>query len=165
MTTTTGLHYALRAAHAAENALVGRLDDVASRHSDEAEAYHVSRDLLMWSRRHIGRLAAAADARGLDLHSEPWGPGSLVHASDGARRVTGSAAPTQSAALLEDIRAVYLAAAETSTAWEMLAQYAQAARDADLLSVVSRCHPETLRQMRWANTMLKTLSPQVLTSM
>ncbi|MDQ0774762.1 anaerobic selenocysteine-containing dehydrogenase [Streptomyces aurantiacus] len=28
----------------------------------------------------------------------------------------------------------------------------------------SSCHPRTLRQMRWSNTMIKNLSPQVLTS-
>jgi hypothetical protein len=30
--------------------------------------------------------------------------------------------------------------------------------------LAGRCHPRTLRQMRWANTMLKTQSPRVLTS-
>jgi hypothetical protein len=35
-------------------------------------------------------------------------------------------------------------------------------REHELLGLASRCHPETLRQMRWANAMLKELSPQVL---
>jgi anaerobic selenocysteine-containing dehydrogenase len=34
----------------------------------------------------------------------------------------------------------------------------------ELLNLTSRCHPEALRQMRWANAMLKELSPQVLMS-
>jgi hypothetical protein len=55
-------------------------------------------------------------------------------------------------------------AAGTSVDWELLGQVAQAAKDEELLSLTSRCHPETLRQMRWANAMLKELSPQVLTS-
>jgi hypothetical protein len=45
---------------------------------------------------------------------------------------------------------------------ELLAQGAQAAKDTELLALASRCHPDTLRQMRWANTMLKSLSPQTL---
>lgn len=44
------------------------------------------------------------------------------------------------------------------------AQAAQAARDDDLLALASACHPRTLRQMRWTNTLIKTLSPQILTS-
>ncbi|MEV5642056.1 hypothetical protein AB0L67_18075 [Streptomyces flaveolus] len=28
--------------------------------------------------------------------------------------------------------------------------------------LASACHPRTLRQMRWTNTMIKNLSPQIL---
>ncbi|MFD9633736.1 molybdopterin-dependent oxidoreductase [Streptomyces violascens] len=59
---------------------------------------------------------------------------------------------------------LYLAASENSLHWEMLAQLAQATKDDRLLELVSACHPQTLRQIRWANTMIKTLSPQALTS-
>lgn len=37
-------------------------------------------------------------------------------------------------------------------------------RDGRLLELVSSCHPQTLRQIRWARTMIKNLSPHVLTS-
>jgi hypothetical protein len=53
---------------------------------------------------------------------------------------------------------------DRSAAWEMLAQAAQAAKNTELLELTSDCHPETLRQVRWANTMIKNLSPQILTS-
>jgi hypothetical protein len=46
----------------------------------------------------------------------------------------------------------------------MLAQAAQATRDERLLGLATACHPQTLRQMRWTNTMIKELSPQLLTS-
>lgn len=49
--------------------------------------------------------------------------------------------------------------------WEMLAQADQARRDSDLLQLVTACHPQTLRQVRWANTLIKTMSPQILTSL
>ncbi|MFD1045821.1 hypothetical protein ACFQ1S_09735 [Kibdelosporangium lantanae] len=37
-------------------------------------------------------------------------------------------------------------------------------RDTNLVDITQKCHPRTLRQMKWANAMLKTLSPQVLVS-
>lgn len=48
--------------------------------------------------------------------------------------------------------------------WELLAQGAQGAKDVDLIDLSQRCHPQSLRQMRWANAMLKELSAQALTS-
>jgi hypothetical protein len=66
--------------------------------------------------------------------------------------------------LLTDLRHLHLAAAGVSLDWELLAQGAQAAKDAELLALATRCHPHSLRQMRWANAMLKTLSPQALLS-
>lgn len=45
------------------------------------------------------------------------------------------------------------------------AHAAQATKDDGLLDLASACHPATLRQMRWTNTMIKNLSPQVLTSL
>jgi hypothetical protein len=63
--------------------------------------------------------------------------------------------------LLADLRRLHLGAAGVSVDWELLGQGAQAVKDADLLEVCRRCHPQTLRQMSWANAMLKVLSPQV----
>jgi hypothetical protein len=51
-----------------------------------------------------------------------------------------------------------------SVDWELLSQGAQAATDERLLELAQRCHPETLRQVRWANAMLNELAPQTLTS-
>ncbi len=48
--------------------------------------------------------------------------------------------------------------------WEMLGQAAQGLKDVDLLAVVQRCHPDTLRQLRWANGKLKESSTQILIS-
>jgi hypothetical protein len=47
----------------------------------------------------------------------------------------------------------------------MLAQHAQAKQERDILDLTMQCHPQVLRQIRWANTMLKTMSPQVLASL
>jgi hypothetical protein len=46
----------------------------------------------------------------------------------------------------------------------MLAQVAPATKDERLLDLATDCHPETLRQIHWTDTMLKELSPQLLSS-
>ncbi len=66
--------------------------------------------------------------------------------------------------LLRDLRELHVAAAENSLHWEMLAQAAQASRDTEFLQLASDCHPRTLRQMRWTNTMIKNVAPQILSS-
>ena len=44
----------------------------------------------------------------------------------------------------------------------MLAQGAQAVKDAELLDTVTRCHDETLRTVKWATHRLKEAAPQAL---
>ncbi|EFL36916.1 conserved hypothetical protein [Streptomyces viridochromogenes DSM 40736] len=109
--------------------------------------------------RHAGR------DHGLGL-SGPGGDAS--HGALAALREKASEAlgrrPETGLPLLHDMRDPHLAAARNSLHWEMLAQTAQATRDERLLALVSDCHPQTLRQLRWTNTMIKILSPQVLTS-
>ncbi len=70
--------------------------------------------------------------------------------------------PEPALLLLRDLREAHLAAAHASLHREMPAQ---ASRDARLLGLASSCHPRTLRQMRWTNTMIKNLAPQALTSL
>lgn len=48
--------------------------------------------------------------------------------------------------------------------WELLAQAAQGARRRALLELAERCHPQTLRQVRWANARLKESATQALMS-
>ena len=64
--------------------------------------------------------------------------------------------------LLADLRHFHKEAAGTSLDWELLAQTAQALQDTTLLEVAQRCHPQTLRQLRWANAKLKETSPQLM---
>lgn len=66
--------------------------------------------------------------------------------------------------LLADLRHLHRTAAGVSLDWELLAQGAQAAKDSELLALTKRCHPQSLRHMRWANAMLTVLSPQILAS-
>ncbi|MFH8974784.1 hypothetical protein [Streptomyces sp. NPDC017890] len=161
-----GITLTLRTLHRGERHLAHDLVTVAERHRAEHEVHHVATDLAVWSRAHVRHLAEIAGHRGVKLGEAP------DHSSGGlfaTLREKASQAvvhrPEPGLLLLRDLRELHVAAAENSLHWEMLAQAAQASRDSDLLGLVSSCHPQTLRQMRWTNTMLKNLSPQLLNSL
>lgn len=82
---------------------------------------------------------------------------------DRAAEVLGRS-PEPGLLLLRDLRAIHLDCVGASVDRELLAQSAQAIKDDDLLAPAQRCHPETRRQARWANAMIKQISPQILTS-
>ncbi|MET7733427.1 hypothetical protein ABZT02_18945 [Streptomyces sp. NPDC005402] len=124
---------------------------MSERHAEEHEVHHVATDLADPSREHAGRLADFAAAEGLRLDDDTPQPRS----GEGPEGLL----------LLHDLRALHLAATENSLHREMLAQAAQATRDERLLELASACHPQTPRQMRWTDTLIKQLSPQLLTSL
>ncbi|MEU5387711.1 hypothetical protein [Kitasatospora cineracea] len=131
-------------------------------HRAEHEFHHVATDTARWSAEHARLIAATAADRGLHLPADR-DPAALTRlrrkaAEDLAPRPDGLPGP------LEALAALHLAASRNSLHWEMLAQAAQAGRDGELLDLASRCHPQTLRQMRWTNTLIKTLAPQLLTA-
>lgn len=161
-----GVELLLRAVHDGEARMAGELTAVAVRHAAEHEVHHVAKDLAAWSREHVRRLAGLAGQRHLALEGvpDPSLAGFLPARAAGPGEATGPA-PEPGLLLLRDLRALHLAASENSLHWEMLAQAAQATKDSDLLGLVSFCHPRTVRQTRWTNTMVKTLSPQILTSL
>lgn len=166
---TAGLEYALDRLHAGETRLHASLLRVADRHRAEHELHHVARDLAAWSAEHVGLLADAAAEHGLQLDpalddeaDEPSGP--VQQLRSGLAQLAGRS-PAPGVLVLEDLRELHLQAADNSLRWEMLAQLAQAARYADLVTLCGRCHPQNLRQLRWTNTMIKIQSPQILTSL
>jgi hypothetical protein len=154
----------LRDLHGAEKSLAEELLTVSDRHRADHEVHHVARDLAGWSARHVRELAAAGPRYGLDLPDDPpEGSGPLAGLRERASELLGRR-PEPALALLADLRHLYLSAAGVSLDWVLLAQGAQAAKDTDLLALTQRCHPQTLRQVRWANATLKELAPQALTS-
>jgi hypothetical protein len=160
-----GIQYALRRIHHGENEAAKELLRMAERHRVEHEVHHVARDLASWSQEHVTLLAERAVHFDLELddHADtPYGITSQLRetlANAIGRR------PQPGLLLLEDLRHLYLRASENSLAWEMLAQVAQAKHERELLTLTQECHPQTLRQIRWANTMIKTQTPQVLASL
>ncbi|WP_369170898.1 hypothetical protein AB5J49_25070 [Streptomyces sp. R28] len=150
----SGIPSVLRALYDGERALEQNLLATAERHPAEHEVHHVATDLARWSHEQAERIARAAEPHGLHL-SGPEGR-RPSHALDEP--------PDPDLRLLNDLRTLHLAATGNSLDWEMLAQAAQATGDGHLLALASACHPQTLRQLRWTNTMIKTLAPQLLSS-
>jgi hypothetical protein len=163
-TTTTGVTAVLRALDVGERSLERELTTVAERHRTDHDIHHVATDLARWSHEHVARLAEYGKGRGLDLP----GPGSPSPGPLAALREKTAEAlgrrPEPGLLLLHDLRDLHLTAARNSLYWEMLAQAAQAQRDGELFALTSACHPQTLRQMRWTNTMIKEQAPQVLSA-
>lgn len=155
---------ALEELHRSENDLAGQLLAMSDRHKADHEVFHLARDLAVWSQDHVREIARIGRSYGLDLDEEPAGDPSLLQKvrQAAADRLHHRSAPAL--LLLRDLRSVYIDASGVSVDWELLAQAAQGVRDIDLLEVVQRCHPQTLRQARWANAQLKEKATQILVS-
>ncbi|MEU0786937.1 hypothetical protein ABZ341_35890 [Streptomyces sp. NPDC006173] len=161
-----GIALTLRALHHGERRFARELTTMAERHRADHEVHHVACDLAGWSLDHVRRLVDAGRAYGEILGDAPesaW-PGPPP-SNSGTAAMTSEQPPAPSLLLLHDLRALHLYATEISLYWEMLAQVAHAVKVEELLTLASKCHPQTLRQMRWTNTLIKDMSPQILTSL
>jgi hypothetical protein len=157
------LGLALRELHRSERSLALTLDALAARHHSDHAIQHVATDLAAWSQRHVDEIATVGRGYGLRLRSRS---GMSALSAPLQQRLSDLLVRRSEPALLllADLRRAYRLAAGVSVDWELLAQAAQAAKYDQLLELARRCHPETLRQVRWANAMIKELSPQTLTS-
>lgn len=150
--------------HRDENDLAHELLRISERHRVDHEIYHVARDLARWSQQHVRTLASLGERFGVRLDPEP------VDELKAAQRLRDRASelvgrrPQAALLLLRDLREVYIKASGVSVDWEMLGQAAQGLKDVELLETVQRCHPDVLRQVRWANGKLKESSTQILVS-
>jgi hypothetical protein len=158
------LGLAIRELNRSETSLARDLVKVADRHVVEHEVHHVAHDLAGWSRAHVRELAGAARAYDVDLSGEVPASARPVTALRTKLAELSGRRPEPGLLLIADLRRLHRKAAGVSLDWELLAQGAQAVKDPDLLELAGRCHPQTLRQLKWANAMLKILSPQVLAS-
>jgi hypothetical protein len=158
------LSLAVRELHRSEKSLAENLLKTADRHKADHEIYHVARDLACWSQQHVHELAALGGRYGLNLSDDPGEDSGLLAGVRGKASELLGRRPEPGLLLLADLRHLHRVAAGVSLDWELLAQGAQAVKDPELLALARRCHPQSLRQMRWANAMLKVLSPQVLAS-
>jgi hypothetical protein len=155
------LGLALRELHRSELKLARALDAIGARHRNDHGIHHVALDLAQWSREHVALIAEAGDRYGVRLRAHPRTAAITRQGQQWISNRVGRR-PEPSLLLLADLRRLHRLAAGVSLDWELLAQGAQAAKDDRLLELTKRCHPQALRQMRWANAMLKELSPQAL---
>lgn len=172
---------AIQQVRSAEKDLADELHRVGERHKTDHEVYHVTKKLEKMSRSHVEELAryddryrvSAAPGGGQQggqsgrsgLLGSLWEKGSdlLETAREEGSELVGQR-PESGLLLLRDLRKLSILAAEVSVNWVILGQGAQAAKDGELLGTVKECHAQNLRQMKWANTMIKHIAPQVLTS-
>lgn len=153
----------LRVLHDAEHDLAAELRRLGERHRTEHEVYHLTRDLAAWSQEHVRLIAETGGRLGVQLDEEPTESGPLSRVREKAAELLGHQQEL-GLLLLRDLRRIHLDCVGLSVDWELLAQTAQAMKNDELLALARRCHPDTLRQARWANGMIKVISPQVMTS-
>jgi len=153
---------AIRELHRSENHLAGQLLRMSERNKANHEIFHLARDLARWSCEHVHELARVGHDYDLELDAEASHDPSIVAKmrQKGSELLGGHHDP--GLLLLADLRKTHRMAAGVSLDWEILAQTAQALKDRGLLALSRRCHPQTLRQLRWANETLKENAPQII---
>ncbi|TCC37431.1 hypothetical protein E0H75_40505 [Kribbella capetownensis] len=148
--------------HSAENDLAAELLHASQRHKADHDIFYLGRDLARWSQEHVRELAAHGKNYGVELDAEPEDDTTLVAMIRQKSSELIGRRHDPALLLLRDLREIHRKAAGVSLDWEILAQTAQALKDDELLSLSMKCHPQTLRQMRWANAMLKSNAAQVM---
>jgi hypothetical protein len=153
---------AIEELHRVENDLAAALLNLSDRHRVDHEVFFVARDLARWSQDHVRSLSQVGGDYGVDLapHAEDEAT-VLARVKQKGSELTGRF-HEPALLLLADLREIHLTAAGASLDWEVLAQSAQAMKDTELLAITGQCHPQTLRQMRWANAKVKDTAAQIM---
>jgi hypothetical protein len=153
---------AIEELHRSENDLAGALLNLSDLQKGDHEIFYVARDIAGWSQQHVRRLAEVGRDYGLELDPEPEDETTLLERlKQKGSELTGRL-HEPALLLLADLRHLHRTAAGVSLDWEVLAQTAQALKNTELLSTAQHCHPQTLRQMRWANAKVKETAAQIM---
>lgn len=155
---------ALRELHRSEDELAHKLLQVSDRHKVDHDIFYLGQELALWSQQHVRALSEAAARYDVRLDPEPRTESRVAARARDAVSQATRRVPEAGLLLLVDMREVYTRASGVSVDWELVAQAAQGIRDTELLSLTKTCHPETLRQVRWANAKLKESATQILVS-
>lgn len=153
---------AIEELHRAENDLAGALLNLSDQQKVNHEIFYVTRDIARWSQEHVRCLAEVGQDYDLELDPDPEDEATLLaRLKQKGAKLTGRL-HEPGLVLLADLRHLHRMAAGVSLDWEVLAQTAQAMRDRELFDLAEECHPETLRQMRWANATVKETAAQIM---
>jgi hypothetical protein len=156
----------LRRLHDAETDLAGEYRKIGERHAADHDVYHLAHTFADQCEAHAQRLEPIAELYETELPDED-GPGLWGDVLEAVRRKSSELLgrqPETGVLLLRDLRTLFLAAEECSITWVIAGQAAQAARDQELVDVVTECRTETEIQVKWLTTRIKLAAPQALTA-
>ena len=156
---------AIERLQAAELELADTFRKVGERHAVEHDVYHLSHTLAEQCEAHVDRLRTFAERYDSPRRHEGGGNGQLADVLETMRQKTSELIGRQPTGLvlLDDLRELFVKAQDVGIHWVMVAQAAQALRDAELLALCSECHTESIVQMHWLLTRIKSAAPQALT--
>jgi hypothetical protein len=157
------LDLAIAAVVDVETALAERLRILGERHKADHDVYHLTSTLRTIAANNLDALAPFVERHGAEPPGTDSDDNVLGRAREKASEVLGRR-PEGDLLLLRDLRELHLLYAAASIDWVILAQGAQAARNADLLEAVTHAHAQSLRGLKWTVTRIKATAPQVLTS-
>lgn len=152
---------ALAELHRSENDLAAELLHASDRHKVDHEIFHLAHDLARWSQDHVRELARIGTNYGVELEPEPDDASVMAKIRQRGAELLGRR-HDPAVLLLKDLREIHCKAAGVSLDWEILAQTAQALKDRELLALAKKCHPQTVRQLKWANASLKENAAQIM---
>jgi hypothetical protein len=140
---------------------------VAQRHEVDHDVWYLGNRLAKECDALAARLAPFPDRHGFQTPPEE---GNFVEELADAvraavrRRIAQATGrmPVSGVVLLRDLHGLYLLAQDVQARWIMVGQGAMAARDKALNAVVSEGKELTGKHLRWLETKLKEVSPQVL---
>jgi hypothetical protein len=155
---------AIERLHAAELDLADEFRKVGERHAVEHDLYHLAHTLAKQCEAHVERLRPFAERYDAPRDHDANGGGGLADVLETLRHKMSEMIGRQPTGmlLLNDLRHLFLSAQDVGILWVMVAQAAQALRDADLLQLCTDCHSESIVQMHWLLTRIKTAAPQAL---
>lgn len=125
---------------------------VAEGHADDADVHHLCHRLATQCDRHREALAPVVARYGEEPEREP----EELHAEGLSRTRSGGVG------LLRDLHDLYMLVSYLDIAWTVVGQAAKAARDKELIEIVTHCEGETSTQLKWLTTRMKEAAPQAL---
>jgi hypothetical protein len=156
---------AIERLQAAELDLADEFRKVGERHAVEHDIYHLSHTLATQCEAHVERLRPFAERYGAPGDHKPDDGGPVGEILETLRHKTSELIGRQPTGimLLNDLRHLFLATQDVGILWVMTSQAAQALGDTALLDTCTACHSESVVQMHWLLTRIKTAAPQALT--
>jgi hypothetical protein len=156
---------AIERLQAAEIDLAEDFRKVGERHAVEHDVYHLTQALAQQCDAHVARLRTFAERYVAPRDHDADGGGTVAGVLETVRHRLSELIGRQPTGimLLNDLRHLFVAAQDVGILWVMVAQAAQALRDVELLGVCTECHTESVVQMHWLLTRIKSAAPQALT--